>query len=60
MDFKKIIDEAKKETTEKAAINLVIPKENKIKFEELCKKNGITVTKALNTFIDISIKENKG
>jgi hypothetical protein len=57
MEFKEIVEEIEKKKKETTGFNLMIPIENKKKFEKLCKSKGITVTGALNTFIEISIKE---
>ena len=58
MKFDEIVADIKKEKkSELVGINLKVEKEVKMKFDKLCKNKKITVTAALNAFINKALAE---
>lgn len=56
----RVLDKAKKEGGKKIPINFQVPSELKERFEELCKKNEVSITSMLTGLMETAIEEAQG
>ena len=54
------LEKAKKEGGKKVPINFQVPSDLKEEFENLCKKNGVSVTSMLTALMETALDEAKG
>jgi hypothetical protein len=59
MSLKKILSKAKRTDEEKVSMTIKIPTTLKKDFDELCKKNKVSITSMLLTFIEDVVDEDK-
>lgn len=58
--LQRALSKAKREGGKKVPINFQVPGELKEQFEELCKKNGVSITSMLTGLMETAIEEAQG
>jgi len=59
MDIKKIVNNAREKKIKDDQIAFRLPNRSKEDFEKWCKKNGVTVSEVMNSFVEECLKHGR-